>query len=177
MRQNKHCDRSYIEGRLVAPDGPVPLGSNDVVQPDARVLVYVKPVDAKLYAKHTPRIYTHREWWKLTEEQRLQHVLGLTFDQMVYVGDAVAMYAAQGAQPAPEEDADLQCRLCGRRGHSPRWCPSKDKPGFVPLAKRRMPHGIPARALREAREEEYDDAFLDANGRLLVLRDRPNRPQ
>jgi hypothetical protein len=171
MRQNKHCDRSYIEGRLVTPNGNILLDSNEVVQPGARVVVHVKPVDAKLYAKHTPRLYTERQWWALTEEQRLEYILNLTYDQEVYVGDIVAMMAAQGERAAPEEDPDVQCRLCWRRGHSPRWCPSKDRPGFVQVSKRRMPHGIPASSLRVAKEEEYDDAFVDATGRLLVLKD------
>lgn len=171
MRQNKNCDRSYIVGRRVGGDDD--LDGNAWMQPGDRVVVRVKPVDKKLYARHTPRIFTDREWRELGEEQRLDHILGLTFDQHVYVGDAVAMASNIRRADPPPHDPDVRCQLCGRVGHTPRWCTAKDKPGFVQLKWRRMPHGIPRHRLRDATEDEYDDAFLDATGRMLVLLPEP----
>lgn len=167
MRQQKNCDRSYIVGRLV--EGEHDLNGNQWMQPGDRVIVRVRPVDRKLYARHTPHLYTDKEWAALTEAQRLDYILGLTFDQLVYVGDALGMAANIRRADPPPHDPNVRCQLCGRVGHTPRWCTSKDKPGFVQLRWRRMPHGIPRAQLREAREEEYDDAFMDAEGRMLVV--------
>jgi len=171
MKNNKNCDRSYIEGWLVQKEeeGQVLLGGNEWIHPGDKVVVYVKPVDNKLYARHSPKIYTEREWLGLTENERIDHVTSLTFNQTVYVGDALSMSIAQQEMEPPKEDPDTHCQLCGRSGHTPHWCTSRHKPGFVPLKWRKKPHGIPRQHLREARQEEYDEAFLDSSGRMLVV--------
>lgn len=175
MKSNKNCDRSYIEGWLVHNEEKVLLRGNECITPGSRVIVYVKPVDNKLYARHTPKLYTEKEWWKLTEEERLDYVTDLTFSQMVYVGDALSMLTTQREKEAPEEDSSIRCQLCGRYGHTPRWCKSRHKSGFVPLNRRKQPHGIPRKHLREARDDEYDEAFLDSSGRMLVVKQETQR--
>jgi len=163
-RQNKNHDRCrcYIEGWL---DNRLLMG-NDELSPNMKIVVKVHPVDSQIFNKYTPKkMYKINEWWKLTEDERLNHILNITFNETIYVGDAVKMLEVE----APEEPDGSYCSACCRNGHTARWCPSKTKNGFVPINRRRMPHGIPKERLRLATEDEYDNAFLDSNGKLMVI--------
>lgn len=160
--------RFYILGFLHGSDEP--LGANDTIQPGAQVIVKRMPLDPKTYAKHTQNRVSPEEWEAMEEEARLDHICcTTTVWDYIYPGDAAAAAAAVAVRATPEEDAGVQCSACGRMGHTGRWCPSvRDNPGFVPLGRRRLPHGIPSCQLRPARECELDQAWLTQDGRLVV---------
>lgn len=171
QRQVKaNLQRHYLSGRLegAARD----LGSNDVVPPGSRIVVKREPVDADLHKRYCRRVPpTHKQWARMTEKERLDHVLGMTFEDMVYVGDVAAAEAAFAQRPAPVYDDAKQCSACGRQGHDPWECPKKRDKAFVPLARRQLPHGIPRSKLRPAvTDADLDVAYRTAEGELVVLR-------
>lgn len=171
-RQNKaNLQHHYIAGYLVDDDAMVELQSNDVVPAGAHINIKRVPVDTKFYKQYCQRLSpTHDQWWKKTEEERLQYVLSMTFSDMVYVGDAAK--ADQALQDhEPEFDDTLVCGACGRIGHGHWHCFKKREKGFVPLSKRPLPHGIPGSKLRAAATEaDLDVAYKTADGRLVVVK-------
>lgn len=172
-RQTKaNLQHHYLAGFLANDDGQmVELQSNDVVQVGSRISVKRVPVDAKYYKQYCQRVSpTHEQWWKMTEDERLTAVLNMTFNDMVYVGDAAkADLALQDHEP--EFDDTLHCSACGRIGHGHWYCPKKREKGFVPLSKRQLPHGIPGSKLRAVTSEaDLDSAYKTADGRLVVMK-------
>jgi len=145
------------------------LGSNDVIPPGAKILVKREPVDSNLYKQYCRKVSpTHKEWVKMGDEERLDYVLGMTFSDCVYVGDAAALESQK--RPVVAYDPDVQCSICGRVGHREWNCHKKNERGFIPLARRHMPHGIPQNRLRAPQsEEEIDRAYRLLDGSLVVV--------
>lgn len=171
-RQTKaNLQHHYLAGFLVDDGEMVELQSNDVVPVGSRISVKRVPVDTKYYKQYCQRMPpTHEQWWKMNEDERLSAVLNMTFNDMVYVGDAAKADLALQDQE-PEFDDTLQCSACGRIGHGHWHCPKKREKGFVPLSKRQLPHGIPASKLRTvASEADLDSAYKTADGRLVVMK-------
>jgi len=171
QRQVKaNLQHHYLKGRLEGCTGD--LASNDVVAPGDHILVRRVPVSAELYKRHCRRVPpSSKQWWRLSEEERLRDVLSMTFNDMVYVGDADAAQAMQQNAPTPDFDESVTCPCCGHVGHE-RWhCKRKFEPGFVPLAKRQLPHGIPRNKLRVAvTDADMDVAYQTVDGTLVVVK-------
>jgi len=178
-KNNKNSERCYLIGVLDrggTAKKNTELHSNVILQPGDHIIVSRKSVCARLYFKHARNRVTPKQWQDMTEDERVTHVAEtMTFDDMVYVGDAVASMLAQTRQTVPE-DPDVRCKACGRMGHSSRHCPSmlaqRDRSGhdrpFVPLWRRRPPHGIPSHFLAAATPDEYDHAYLTHAGELVI---------
>lgn len=175
-KNNKNSERSYLIGTL-DPNKTVRadklLHANTLLQPGDHVIVSRKSVCAQLYFKHARNRMTHRQWQDMTEDERLTYITEvMTFDDMVYVGDALASLNAR--QDVPENLA-IRCKACGRMGHSSRHCPSVHDKTFVPLWRRRPPHGIPSHFLAAATPEQYDHAYLTLRGELVIDTRNPNK--
>lgn len=167
-RQSKtNLQHHYIVGQLEGCDHP--LQSSDQVHVGARILVKRMPVDSAIAKRHSRPHPTMAEWARFTEEQRLDYVLSMTYNDMVHVSDAVAAERVRQDTPV-EYDPNLQCGTCGRRGHGPWSCPKRNQKGFIPLARRSLPHGIPVSRLRPVEcEEELDRAYRTHDGQLVVV--------
>lgn len=189
-KNNKNSERCYLIGTLDSPGQSLgitqlsqkkrELHGNDMLHPGDRVIVSRKSVCARLYFKHARNRVTPRQWQGMTEAERVTYITEtMTFDDMVYVGDAVASLKAQTSHIIIE-DPNTLCKACGRMGHSRRFCPSMlrcagtdsnntgaGKP-FVPLWRRRPPHGIPSHFLAPATPDQYDQAYLTHAGQLVV---------
>lgn len=157
----------YISGHLVDSDRP--LQSSDDLLPGSRIVIKREPVDAALAKRHGKPQPTMAQWARLTEDERLDHVLAMTFDDMIHLADAAA--AERARQDAPEDyNEALQCGTCGRKGHGPWSCPKRNVRGFIPLARRHLPHGIPHSRLRPVEtEDELDRAYRTHDGQLVVV--------
>lgn len=158
----------YISGRLDGADQP--LQSSDEVHPGDRIIIKRVPVDAALARRHGKPQPTMAEWARLTEDQRLTHILAMTYDESIHLADAAAAERARGDAPQ-EYDEKLQCGTCGRTGHGPWSCPKRNVRGFIPLARRHLPHGIPYNRLRPVEsEDELDRAYRTHDGELVVMK-------
>jgi hypothetical protein len=183
-KNNKNSERSYLIGVLDSAKSAHELHSNVILRPGDHVVVSRKSVCARLYFKHTRNRVSPRQWHAMTEAERVTYVTEtMSFDDMVYVGDAMASLRMV---KAVTEDASVRCKACGRMGHSSRYCPSMlrndsaDKHGkghFVPLWKRRPPHGIPSHYLVPATPEQYDQAYLTHGGELVIDTRSLTQPQ
>lgn len=181
-KNNKNSERSYLIGVLDTAGSPKQeLHGSAILRPGDRVIVSRKSVCARLYFKHTRNRVSPKQWHDMTEAERVTHITEtMTFDDMVYVGDAVA---SQRMVKTVIEEPDIRCKACGRLGHSSRYCPSMqrndgtaDKGHFVPLWRRRPPHGIPSHFLVAATPEQYDQAYLTHGGELVIDTRSPTRP-
>lgn len=181
---HKFCTPSNKEHRIILSRRPLPVDMKPYIPPKYRQVqgIQYDPYCPALDRVDTMNIVNTAQWQTMNEEEKIANFMQQSvtdfnkelqktrtnkFDRHI---TSLRTMTAEELKPW----ATYECHCCGQVGdHYRRNCPKLLNKAFVPLDRRRLPHGIPRNQIRDAlTEEERNRAYKTADGRLVVMIDK-----